>query len=145
MSSIPVGQPNAGAPSRSDAVARPLVQQLVRRLMEETHAGDDVLRKLGGEIAACVDGETIDVYTHAWGQMGLGTLRLVRQDGQRFTFDGQGLLARPGHARATTCYLALGFLCGAVARLEGHAANGTELHCASRGESACQFIVRARG
>lgn len=129
----------------SQRVAQPLVRRIVRGLMVETRADSLILMRLGGELAAGIEAREPEGFTRAYGEMGLGALTLTSHEGDRHEFDGKDLLERTQNARSTTCYLALGFLCGAVSRLhEGKPARGAEVECCSRGDARCRFVVTLR-
>lgn len=126
-------------------VSRPLVRRIVRDLMEETGANALVLMHLGQRLAEGIDARGIPDQLRAYAEMGLGALRATATEGARHEFAGDDLLERAPGSRATTCYLALGFLCGAVSRASGGAdARGTEVSCVSRGDAACRFVVHAK-
>ncbi|HEX2022092.1 MAG TPA: PAS domain-containing protein, partial [Candidatus Thermoplasmatota archaeon] len=131
----------------SSRVARPLVKRLVQNVLDETHADASVLQQLGERIAREADASELDALCRAYAQLGLGRLALVEHDGgRRYTFRGEHLFENVADARTTTCHVALGFLCGAVARAAPGrpATRGTELTCRSRGDAECRFVVHAK-
>lgn len=126
-------------------VARPLVKRIARTFLEESRADSLVLLRLGGRLAR--EGEDIDLarLPDAYAYMGLGILRIASVVGRRYEFHGEDLFERAEGAHSTTCYLALGFLCGVVTRLHpGEEAVGTEVECQSRGAPRCRFVVQVR-
>lgn len=129
----------------SSRVARPLVRRIVRGLADETAAGSAVLQRMGRSLAREADAEGVEAACRAYDRMGLGRLRLARAEAGRYEFEGEELFEQTPGARATTCHLALGFLCGAVSRLHADAGTlGAETRCASRGDPACRFVVSVR-
>lgn len=130
----------------SQRVARPLVRRIVRGLMAETRADPVVLLRLGEQLAAGLSERDLAVATRAYAEMGLGRLEPTSEGAGRYEFRGTELLEHTERSRATTCYLALGFLRGAVSRANGDApSKGAETSCASRGDRECRFVVTARG
>lgn len=134
----------ARARLESTSVARPLLRRIVKELLEETRADHTALLRTGRALAQGADAKDLAGLARAYAAMGLGTLAPAGRDGQRLVFEGTGLLEVTPGARATTCHLALGYLCGAVGRIEGGAALGTEVACQSRGDPACRFVVEPR-
>lgn len=129
----------------SQRVARPLVRRIVRGLMAETRADAIVLLRLGEQLGAGLPDADLATATKAYGEMGLGTLTPVSAAGGRYEFSGAELLELTERSRTTTCYLALGFLRGAVSRANGGAdARGAETSCRSRGDPECRFAVHLR-
>jgi predicted hydrocarbon binding protein len=128
----------------SQRVARPLVRRIVRGLMTETRADALVLLRMGEQLASGVEEPTVEASTRAYAQMGLGHLRLTSAEGAHYEFVGSELMEEAPGARASTCYLALGFLCGAVGRARGGTARGSEVACRSRGDPECRFVLQAR-
>lgn len=128
----------------SQRVARPLVRRIVRGLMVETRTDSLVLMRIGQQLAAGVEGREIEAFTRAYAEMGLGTLRAISTEGPRLEFVGEKLMEQTEGARSTTCYLALGFLCGAVGHAHAHPARGAEVECVSRGDPRCRFVVSVR-
>ncbi|MFA5860183.1 MAG: 4-vinyl reductase [Candidatus Thermoplasmatota archaeon] len=128
----------------TNRVARPFVKRIVRALIDETRADRTVLVRLGRSVARDTDAPDIETLCAAYGEMGLGSLRLEDAQGDRFTFSGQDLFERQPGAHSTTCDLALGFLMGAVSQLHAAEAKGTELQCQSRGDARCVFVLQTR-
>lgn len=113
-------------------VARPLVQRLVRDFIEQAGVERAGLSRTGRSLSGSIEGTTIANHLEAFAQMGLGALRSTLAGDERYEFEGEDLIERREGARLTTCYLALGFLTGAVERATGREALGTETHCQSR-------------
>jgi PAS domain S-box-containing protein len=129
----------------SSRVARPLVKRIVRTLMEETGADSMVLMRLGETLAREADAADMADFARAYAEMGFGRLVPLATDGKRSEFRGEALFEARTGARATTCYLALGYLCGAVGRQhEQGVARGAEVSCVSRGDAECRFVVHVR-
>lgn len=140
----------------SSRVARPLVRRIVRSLMEETKADSLVLLRLGETLAREADAKEMSGLLALYGEMGLGELTQGTSSSGRREFTGKQLFEARVGARATTCYLALGYLCGTVSSAEetrresasagtkAKVARGTEVTCVSRGDDACRFVVNLR-
>lgn len=128
----------------SQRLARPLVRRIVRALVEETRADYHVLMRLGEGLAREADATDLDALCGAYAEMGLGSLRHEPARGGQHVFVGHDLFERAPRSSSTTCYIALGFLVGAVSRAHGSPARGTEVACQSRGDAECRFVVQAR-
>lgn len=129
----------------SQRVARPLVRRIVRGLMAETRADPPVLMRLGEQLAAGVESHDINAFTQAYAEMGLGRIEVTEHQLEKHEFVGSELLEQTQGSRTVTCYLALGFLRGAVSREhDGVPAAGAEVECRSRGDARCRFVVTLR-
>lgn len=125
-----------------------VTKDLVRRLMMALgahHAQFHLrMRELGREMAPTAQNAPLDEHLAAFSSMGLGTLRLVSVERDRYTFVGDHLLEVTPGASQSTCQLPLGFLEGTVGMLHAGAL-GTETRCRSLGHATCTFVVQARG
>lgn len=129
----------------SSRVARPLVHRMVRGLLEESRTDSHVLMQLGQGLAREAKADDLSMLCAAYADMGLGSLSLQSSETGQYSFVGNDLFERQPNAHMTTCHIALGFLVGAVTRLnEGATARGAEVECQSRGDAACKFVVHAR-
>lgn len=129
---------------RRHAVARDLVRHMLGRLSQQVDVRPTTLREIGRDVAASLGADSIASYAAAYAQMGLGRIELATTADGRHEFLGHDLLERVSFAQQPTCYLALGFLEGAVGQVEARAALGTEVACQSRGHAACRFVVGRR-
>ncbi|MFA5861963.1 MAG: PAS domain-containing protein [Candidatus Thermoplasmatota archaeon] len=130
---------------RVASMPRPLVRRIVQDLVETGGVAHQVLQQVGRKLASDTQAADLDSYVRAYGEMGLGDLKLERSEEGRFTFVGSDLLENRAGSRVATCYFTLGFLGEAVSRVrEGEPTLGTEIECQSRGSHRCKFIVQAR-
>lgn len=123
-----------------------VTRKVVRRLLRDLAEGASTLhrrRDLGRSIANEQPHESVDGYLETFRGMGIGELRLERQEGVRFVFQGTGLLeVTPGSH--PTCHIPLGYLEGALGTLCAGSALGSEIQCQSQGHDACVFVLKAR-
>jgi PAS domain S-box-containing protein len=128
--------------ARQQTVARPMVRAMLANLVSE---GDGPrLRDMGRGFARRANCPDLAVFLRTFRDLGLGELRVVREEPSAWRFEGVDLLeARPG-SRQPTCQLPLGYLEGAISALAGAEALGAEVRCQSLGHARCEFVVRAR-
>jgi PAS domain S-box-containing protein len=130
--------------SRRQLVARKLVRRILRDLVDRGDATTATRRSLGRALAEETDAKSVGALLDAFGAMNSGALRLQKAAEGRYDFTGEALLeVTPGYG-APTCHIALGYLEGLVAQLEGGASLGAETQCQSQGHAACRFVVKAR-
>lgn len=130
--------------SRTLGVTRTLVRRMLEDLARRTPLPSSAMRDLGRGLAERVEGEKLAAFLGAFGSMGLGALRLDEERPQGYEVSGSDLLEISPGAAQPTCHLCLGFVEGAVAKLTGRKALGTELRCGSLGHERCVFVVRIR-
>lgn len=123
-----------------------VTRDLVRRMLALVgdHARPGARRELGRALAVEASGDTERDLLWAFTGLGLGRLRLVVQERDRFEFEGTDLLEVIEPDRQPSCQLALGFAEGIVERLTTRAALGNEMRCQGQGAPACRFVVKAR-
>lgn len=126
------------------SVARPLVKRLLREFVELGAVDRPALTLTGQRLVQGMGVHDLHGLLGAFREMGLGALDLREKRDDRFEFGGSDLIDQEPGARATTCYLTLGFLLGTVERVSGRKALGSEMACQSRGDERCLFSVRLR-
>lgn len=128
-------------------IERPLVRAILHEMLQRARLSSSELREVGRFVVGQVDAPYLEMFLRAFTSMGLGgSLRCDLAQGGRYVFTAADLLERRKASSVTTCDLTLGFLCGAVARVEhGRETLGSELTCQSRGDAYCTFVVQARG
>lgn len=129
---------------RRHSITRPLVRRIILDLVHNTAASGAAIGTLGRRLAGEVRGDDVQAYVEAFRQMGLGDLMLRDFGEHTYSFTADDLIERRDKAREPTCHLARGFLEGAIARLHGADALGTEIRCQSQGHERCEFIVKPR-
>lgn len=129
---------------RAQTVARSLLRRMLSRLARESHLPVQTLRDFGRELADGVDAKDARGFVAAFSAMGLGSIGTEHVEGGRFRFSGHGLIEHTPGAARPTCFLTLGYLEGAVMRIAGSDALGTELACESQNQDQCRFVVSAR-
>lgn len=125
------------------AAEQAVTRDLVRRMLSGSARGAS-MRILGRSLAQDVPARDLDDYVKAFAAMGFGAIRLEAASDGRYLIRGHDLLERREENAQPTCDMALGFLEGALTRLEGADALGSEIHCQSQGHEACVFVVRTR-
>lgn len=120
-----------------------VTRDLVRRMLSEARRGAS-MRDLGRSLAQDVPALDVGDYARAFEAMGFGSIELRASADGRYELRGRDLLERLEESAQPTCDIALGFLEGAVARLEGAEVLGTETRCQSQGHEACTFVLRTR-
>lgn len=120
-----------------------VTRELVRRLLHAS-GGRPWTREVGREMAGEVPHTTLQGYLHALETMGAGRFEVAQSERGRHVVLGRDMLERRPRAAQPTCALPLGYLEGAITRLDGRAALGTETHCQSLGHERCVFVVHAR-
>lgn len=120
-----------------------VTRDLVRRMLSESARGAS-MRNLGRSLAQDVPAVDLEDYAHAFAAMGFGSVHPATTADGRYVVVGHDLLERRAENAQPTCDMALGYLEGAVTRLEGHDALGTETQCQSQGYPRCTFVVRTR-
>lgn len=129
---------------RRQVVARDLVRRMLRDLSLRGLVRADVLREMGRDLAAGLPTRDLDEHLRAFTDMGLGAMAMRESDDGRHVFEAHDLLEHSPGSPQPTCFLALGFLEGAVAAATGSPALGAEVTCQSRGHLACRFVVAPR-
>lgn len=126
-------------------VARPLVRRIVQDLTEAGGVAHQILQQVGRRLASETTARDAEGFVRAFGDMGLGELKVERAEEGRYSFTGTDLLEKRTGARAATCYFTLGFLSEVVSRVShGEPTLGTEIECQSRGSPHCRFVVQVR-
>lgn len=125
------------------AAEQAVTRELVRRMLSESARGVS-MRILGRSLAQDVPARDLDDYVKAFAAMGFGAVQLDAENDGRYLIVGHDLLERRAENTQPTCDMALGFLEGAITRLEGADSLGTETQCQSQGHDACVFVVRTR-
>jgi predicted hydrocarbon binding protein len=134
-----------GAALQRATVARPFVRRIVRELCDRAGIGRAALHDVGLHLARGTDVADIERALDVFEEMGLGRLEMTPPRDGRFVFMGTDLIERREGARMTTCFLAAGYLAGAVSRLHADATVlGAEIECQSRGDAKCRFAVQVR-
>ena len=129
--------------SKRQMLTRPLVRRIVLSLVEDADLSRFAVAGVGRVLASEIHSDDPRQFTQAFGEMGLGELRLVSRDGDTYRFEADDLLERRRKSLQPNCHLALGFLEGTVGRLHGGEALGSELRCQSQGHKHCEFVVKA--
>lgn len=122
-----------------------VTRQVVRRILLHLAAGpytQGSRRSLGRAIGEELNIQTPEAAMEAYADMGLGELSLKSRENGRFVFTGAQLLETTPGSQAPTCYLALGFLEGAMHRISEGTTLATETHCQSQGHERCTFVVK---
>ena len=128
---------------REVAAEQAVTRDLVRRMLSGSARGAS-MRILGRSLAQDVPGRDLDDYVKAFAAMGFGSVRLEAASDGRYLIHGHDLLERREENAQPTCDMALGFLEGAISRLENADVLGTETRCQSQGHASCVFVVRTR-
>lgn len=122
-----------------------VARRIVRRALDMHPRADATLlaqrRRMGRSIAEETGAPSLDQHLRTFTNMGLGELRLVGQEGERFTFAGHDMLDRTPGARMPSCAVALGYIEGMLSQLTGHDVLGAELTCESQGHPECRFVA----
>jgi PAS domain S-box-containing protein len=131
--------------SRAASIARPLVRKIVADLVETGGVAHQILQQVGRKLAAERQADNVGEYLRAFTDMGLGSVSLEKEEGQRFAFQGTDLLEKRPGSRVPTCAFTLGYLSEAVSRQhKGEPTLGTEIECQSRGAPHCRFIIQVK-
>lgn len=131
--------------ARAATMTRPLVRRMVRDLLNIGHLDEAVLMNIGKNLADESPETGLRELLASYRAVGLGTIEEESHDASRHLFVGRQLFERREGAPRTTCYLALGYLNGVVAKANpGKIAVGTEVECESRGDARCAFVVRIK-
>ena len=131
--------------ARAASIARPLARKIVQDLVETGGVAHQILTQVGRNLAGETDSKTLDDYVRSFAEMGLGSIRLDKAEGQRYSFAGSDLLEKRPGSRTTTCSFTLGFLSEVVSRIHHHEPTlGTEIECQSRGAHECRFVVQVK-
>jgi predicted hydrocarbon binding protein len=127
-------------------VARPLVRRMIAELAEAGHVDRTALESLGERLAVGAQADALAEHLAFYEEMGLGWIRVREEDHGRYVFAARDLLERREGTRMPTCFLAAGYLKGAVsATRKGARSLVSEVRCQSRGDDECVFVVQARG
>lgn len=131
--------------ARAASIARPLARKIIQDLVETGGVAHQILTQVGRNLAAETQARDLDGFVAAFGEMGLGSVRLEKAEGQRYTFNGADLLEKRPGSRVTTCSFTLGFLSEVVSRINNNEPTlGTEIQCQSRGAKECHFVVQVK-
>jgi predicted hydrocarbon binding protein len=130
------------AATKDQAVTRDLVRRMLRESSGLSRGPS--MRALGRRLAQDVPAESLRGFLHAFESMGGGRFVVESEAQGRYVVRGSDLLERREGATQPTCELPLGYLEGAITRLVGAGALGTETRCQSLGHGACVFVVQAR-
>lgn len=126
---------------RSQSVTRSFARRLLHDITRRSHVTDAALRETGRALAKEHPGGDLVSFIEAFRDMGAGELRLVARLGGRLEFAADDMLERRDRSSLPTCYLALGYLEGAVSAAEGRPALGNEMRCRSMGHEECRFTL----
>lgn len=130
---------------RSKLLSREMARRLLMAQMGPSGSSPEALRSLGKSLLPKISlAPTAESYVDAFTLMGLGSLRFVRAEGDRWEFAGTDLLERRDGSATPTCYLTLGYLEAVVARLAGATALGSEMKCQSTSHDECVFALKAQ-
>lgn len=133
----------AEAELRLQTLARPLVRDIMLTLLRHVPVPQEAAADVGRRLSV-TRFETVGAAVAAFRTMGLGDLRLVRQDAGRIEFEGHDLLEHRSGVTQPTCYLSLGFLEGALTGVMGAQVRGMETRCCSLGHETCRFVLMLR-
>jgi PAS domain S-box-containing protein len=130
---------------QGERIARPLVRQVVQDLVEAGSVAHQALQAVGRKLALDHPQKDLDAYARAYHEMGLGELKIEKNEEGRVSFSGTDLLEKRPGSRVATCFFTLGYVSEAVSRVSnGEPTLGTEIECQSRGSHECRFIVQVR-
>lgn len=121
-----------------------VTRDLVRRMLREVGAEGRALRSLGRALAQELPRRSLADHLHALELMGGGRFVIMSAEQGRYIVAGYETLERRKVATQPTCELPLGFIEGAIARLEGGTALGAETRCQSMGHASCVFVVKGK-
>lgn len=127
--------------AEEQAVTRDLVRRMLREVGGDGHRG---LRSLGRALAQELAPRGLAESLRVLEAMGGGRFQVVSVQAGRYVVTASDTLERRGRAMQPTCELPLGFLEGAIGRLEGGGALGTETRCQSMGHEECTFVVKGK-
>lgn len=127
-------------PAIEDTLVRTAFRHLVRSGTCDAARARELGRVLGREKGDTPLAAFLDAFSH----LGLGRLRLVAADADRFTFATADLMGDEGTPAPASCALALGFCEGLAETTVAKPTLGSEMTCRSRGDAECTFTVRAR-
>ncbi|HEX2021963.1 MAG TPA: PAS domain-containing protein [Candidatus Thermoplasmatota archaeon] len=131
--------------ARESVIDRPLARRIVQDLVETGGVPHQVLTQVGRNLATTQPSGSLEDAVHSFSEMGLGTLRMEKAEGQRYSFSGNDLLERRPGSRVATCSFTLGYLAEAVSRVHANEPTlGTEIECQSRGAKECKFVVQVK-
>ena len=130
------------APERS--IEDDLVRASFRHLVLSGALDAARARELGRVMGRDKAGTSIGAYLDAFSHLGLGHVRLVSADDDRFSFAAADLLGQDAKPTRAACSLALGFVEGVAEASAGRPTLGAEMTCRARGDAECGFSVKAR-
>ncbi|GEM_PF-5376143 len=138
------GRREAQEALQAQGVTRPIVRRMLLNVVGDASATRFSIAEMGRSLAAEIDAKEPEAFLAAFATMGLGAIALERSDEAGYRFSADDLLERRPSSLQPTCHLAVGFLEGAVGKLTGGKALGSEVRCQSQGYDRCVFVVKPK-
>lgn len=132
------------SPAPEIALEDHLVKTAFGYLVSNHVLGAPRARELGRALGRVAREGQLAPHLAAFSHLGLGSLRLVSAEKERYSFAGSNLVGSAEAPNAVACALALGYAEGVAEGISGRATLGSEMACRSRGHAECVFVVRAR-